>query len=264
MSFPSMSIVTPSYNQKRFLEETILSVISQRYPHLEYIVMDGGSTDGSVEILRKYERDISYWTSGKDNGQSDAIRRGFSRARGEIFAYINSDDTYVPSALRRVGEFFEANPGIDLVYGNMDFVAGDGARLFTAFPVLDLRILLYENRFIPQQAMFWRRTLYERSEGVDPGFRFAMDFDLTLQFLKAGASIAKMHDILANFRVHGDAKSSTIRDVMEAEIREAISRHYPEVLSESGWNRFAKKLWFRGYRFLREPGSFVSAVRSRI
>ncbi len=264
MTLPSISIVTPSYNQKKFLEQTIVSVISQRYANLEYIVMDGGSTDGSIEVLRKYGDDISFWTSEKDNGQSDAIRRGFTRAQGEILAWLNSDDTYEPSALKTVGEFFAANPGIELVYGNLNFIDEDGKRLFTAYPVLDPGILLYENQFIPQQAMFWRRTLYERSGGVNPDLRFAMDFELIVKFLKKGARAAKVRNTLANFRVHAAAKSSTIRDVMHAELVETISRYYPEAMSERAWVRSAKKFWFRGLRFLKEPRSFVSAVQSRL
>ena len=261
---PKISIVTPSYNQAPFLEETIQSVLSQGYPDLEYVVMDGGSTDGSVEIIRRYEKQIAYWQSESDEGQSDALGRGFARSSGEILAWLNSDDTLVPGILIAVGGYFASHPDIDVVYGNINLVDPAGEPLYTAYPLLDLRILVYENQFIPQQAMFWRRELYERVGGVNPKLRFAMDFELAMKFLLTGARVAKIPRVLANYRFHPAAKSSTIRDVMEAELVDTISRYYPEILSESAWIRFVKKLWFRGVRFLKEPGSFVSTVRSRM
>ena len=161
MILPKISVVTPSFNQASFLEETIQSVLSQGYPDLEYIVMDGGSTDGSAEIIRKYADRLADWKSAKDGGQADAIRTGFARATGEILCWLNSDDTIAPGTLRRVGEFFAAHPDVDLVYGDLNLVDAEGKRLYTARPLLRLGILVYENPFIPQQGMFWRRSLYE-------------------------------------------------------------------------------------------------------
>lgn len=254
--------MTPSFNQAAYLAETMTSVLSQGYPDLEYFVLDGGSTDGSVGIIRAYESRISFWRSHADEGQAAALAEGFARASGDILGWLNSDDTLEPGALSAVGDFFARNPDVEVLYGNMNFVDVSGRKLFTAYPVLDLGVLLYDNRFIPQQAMFWRKGLYERAGGIDPGFRFAMDFDLTLRFLRAGARVAKVHRILANFRVHPDAKSSTIRDIMVSEANSAISRHFPS--SEGRWTRFLKKIYFRGVRFFREPGSFAAAVRSRV
>jgi len=258
---PLISIVTPSYNQGNYLEETIQSILNQNYPDLEYIVMDGGSTDGSVDIIRKYEKRISHWRSGRDAGQSDALRHGFEMATGEILAWINSDDLLEPGALAAVGRFFAAHPEVELLYGNMNFIDAGGKRIFTAYPLLDLRILVYENRFIPQQAMFWRRELYERVGGVNPELRFAMDFELTVRFLRAGARVAKIHKPLANFRSHPDAKSSTIRHVGEVEARDVLARFFPGM--EPMWKVFMKKMIYRGWRFLKEPRSLFSAVQSR-
>lgn len=260
-SYPKISIVTPSYNQAPFLEETILSVLSQGYPNLDYVVMDGGSTDGSVEIIRRYEKQFAYWQSRSDEGQSDALRRGFARSSGDIFAWLNSDDTLVPGTLIPVGEYFSLHPDIDVVYGNINLVAPDGEPMYTAYPLLDLRILVYENRFIPQQAMFWRRELYERVGGVNPMLHFAMDFELTMKFLLAGARVAKIPRVLANYRFHPAAKSSTIRDVMESEIEEILSRLSPR--QDGALERFVKKIYYRGLRFRREPKSLVSAIKSR-
>jgi glycosyltransferase involved in cell wall biosynthesis len=260
--YPKISIVTPSYNQAPFLEETIQSVLSQGYPGLEYLIMDGGSTDGSVEIIRRYEKQLAYWQSEPDEGQSDALRRGFQRATGEIFAYLNSDDTLEPGTLKMVGEYMAMHPDVDLVYGNMNLIDAAGKYLYTAHPLLDLRILVYENPFIPQQAMFWRKTLYVRVGGVDPALRFAMDYDLALKFVLENARVGKIRKVLANFRVHPDAKSSTIRHVMHSERNEILSRLHPT--DEGKLARLLKKIWYRCLRFCREPGSFVSAIRSRV
>jgi glycosyltransferase involved in cell wall biosynthesis len=170
---PRITIVTPSFNQAAFIEETILSVLSQEYPSLEYIVMDGGSTDGSVEFIRKYEGKLAYWQSGKDKGQSDAISNGFARATGEILGWLNSDDTLAQGTLRRVGEFFAAHPDVDITYGNMYLIDPSGRRLYTAYPLLDLRILAYENRFIPACHVL-AAGLYERVKWAE--LHFAMDF----------------------------------------------------------------------------------------
>jgi len=261
MTLPKISVVTPSFHQAPFLEETIQSVLSQGYPDLEYIVMDGGSTDGSVDILRKYADRISCWVSEPDEGQSDALRKGFSRATGEVYSWLNSDDTLRKGTLRKVGEYFQRHPEVDLVYGNVDIVDASGGEMYTSYPMLDIRVLIYENPFIPQQAMFWRRDLYDRVGGVNPKLRFAMDFELAVRFLLGGARIGKIPEVLANFRIHPGAKSSTIRDVMQAEIDDVLSRLCPT--KDGALERTLKKMYYRCFRFYREPGSFLSALKSR-
>lgn len=263
MILPKISVVTPSFNQARFLEETILSVLSQGYPDVEYIVMDGGSTDGSVGIIGKYADRLAHWQSAKDDGQADAIRKGFAMANGEILGWLNSDDTLTPGTLGKVGEFFAAHPDVDLVYGDLDLVDPGGKRLYTARPLLRLGILVHENPFVPQQSMFWRRSLYDKVGGVDPAFRFAMDLDLVVRFLIAGSRVRKLPGILAKYRWHPAAKSSTIRDVLERETDDVIRRHLPAVLEEQAWRRFLKKMYYRGMRYAKEPRSFASALMSR-
>jgi len=263
MILPRISIVTTSFNQALFLEETIQSVLSQGYPDLEYIVMDGGSTDGSVDIIRKYADRIAHWKSAKDEGQADAIRSGFARATGGILGWLNSDDTLARGTLSKVGEYFAAHPDIDLVYGDLNLVDAEGKRLYTARPLLRLEILVYENAFVPQQGMFWRRSLYERVGGLDPSLSFAMDFDLVVRFLLAGARVRKLPAILANYRWHPAAKSSTLRDVMEKEICVLVRRHLPAAADEPAWRRFLKKAYYRGLRYGHEPRSLASALLSR-
>lgn len=261
---PKITVVTPSFNQAVFLEETLLSVLSQEYPLLEYIVMDGGSTDGSAEIIRKHADRLAHWQSGKDEGQSDAIHGGFLRATGDVLGWLNSDDTLRPGTLKRVGEYFAEHPEVDLVYGDMNLIDSEGRFLYTARPLLDLGILVYENPFVPQQTMFWRRPLYERVGGMDRTLRFAMDYDIAIRLLLAGARVKKLPGVLANFRVHPSAKSSTIRDVMVQEWILLIERLMPSAAAEPKWLRFMKKLWYRGIRFAKEPRGIASAFRSRL
>jgi glycosyltransferase involved in cell wall biosynthesis len=263
MILPKISVVTPSFKQAPFLEDTIRSVLSQGYPDLEYIVMDGGSMDGSIEIIRKYADLLAHWESAKDEGQAAAIRSGFARANGEIFGWLNSDDTLAPGTLRKVGEFFAAHPDVDLVYGDLNLVDEKGKPLYTARPLLRLGILVFENAFVPQQAMYWRRSLYDRVGGVDPSLRFAMDFDLVIRFLLGGASVRKLPGVLANYRWHSAAKSSTIRDVLEKEINELIHRHLPAAAAEPACRRFLKRMYYRGMRYVLEPRSLASALMSR-
>src|SRR5437773_10669670 len=125
---PKLSIITPSFNQAQYLEETILSVLQQKYDPLEFIIIDGGSTDGSVEIIRKYESRLAYWVSEKDRGQAHAINKGLQRATGELIAYLNSDDYYSPGALRSVAEFFMVHPDVDLIHGRCAVADAEGRR----------------------------------------------------------------------------------------------------------------------------------------
>ncbi|GAG29700.1 unnamed protein product, partial [marine sediment metagenome] len=120
--YPLVLIVTPSYNQAQFLESTILSVLNQNYPNLEYIIIDGGSTDGSIEIIKRYQKYLAYWISEKDEGQADAINKGFEKSTGQILAWINSDDTYLPETLFRVAKHFQQHQKADLVFGNINFI----------------------------------------------------------------------------------------------------------------------------------------------
>ena len=126
MNQPKISIITPSFNQSEFLEFTIQSVLSQDYPDLEYIIVDGGSTDGSLEIIKKYEDRLAWWVSEKDQGQTDAINKGFARATGKYLAWLNSDDTYQPGALSKAAEYLESHPEVGLVYGETNYIDQDG------------------------------------------------------------------------------------------------------------------------------------------
>ncbi len=210
---PLVSIITPSYNQARFLPATIESVLGQDYPHIEYIIVDGGSDDGSVEIIERYAEHIAWWISEKDNGQTSAINKGFSHANGEILAWLNSDDTYEPGAIREAVDFLVDNPDVGLVYGDCNFIDENG-RAFGLFGAAqtDYQKLKQGYVHIPQQAAFWRADLWRQVAPLDESFFFAMDYDLWVRLAEISELRYLPGRIWANFRLHGDAKSIAADD----------------------------------------------------
>lgn len=212
MNEPLVTIVTPSYNQAPFLEATIRSVLEQDYPRIEYVVIDGGSTDGSVETIKKYADRLAYWVSEKDRGQTEAINKGFARATGDILAWINSDDTYEPGAIREAVDWMQAHPDAGLVYGDANFIDDDG-NVIGRFPAAqtDYRRLRGGYVHIPQQAAFFRRDLWQKVGPLDPSFFFAMDYDLWVRIAKVAPLLYTRH-VWANFRLHGDSKTLIAND----------------------------------------------------
>jgi glycosyltransferase involved in cell wall biosynthesis len=212
MSSPLVSIVTPSFNQARYLESTLLSVLDQDYPNLEYILMDGGSTDGSVEIIRRYSDRLAWWISEKDRGQTDAINKGFANARGEILAWLNSDDTYEPNAVSEAVAFLQDHPEVGLVYGDANIIDENG-RIVGRFPAArtSYRRLRQGYVHIPQQSAFWRADLWRKVGPLDPAFYFAMDYDLWVRL----AALVPIHyhpRVWANFRLHTGGKTIAADD----------------------------------------------------
>jgi len=213
--WPKISIVTPSYNQGRFLEETIRSVLLQNYPNLEYIIMDGGSTDHSVEIIRRYESQIAYWESAKDNGQSHAINKGFALATGDVLAYLNSDDAYTPGTLMKVGNIFSNAPHCVFLYGRSVPIDADSAikdqQRFITQKTLDRgfrpNLLRYCINYLPQPSCFWRRCVYEAIGGMDESMHLIMDYDYWLRVMNAGFRIQYVQEDLSFFRYHRDART---------------------------------------------------------
>ncbi len=234
-AWPAISIVTPSYNQAQFVEETIRSVLLQGYPDLEYIVMDGGSTDGSVDIIRKYTPWMAHVHIGPDGGQAAAIGQGFEQATGHILAWLNSDDRYRPAALERVASFFASRPAV--VFGNADVnhIDPDGhvvERIWAIRPTRFLTANLGVHCW-PQQGCFWRRWAYEEAGGMDSSLQFCMDRDLFIRLAATGPSRRIPGSPLAGFRMHESAKSSTIANIASLESEASTS-------TAGKWDRWAR------------------------
>lgn len=242
--WPKISVVTPSLNQGRFIEEAIRSVLLQGYPDLEYIVMDGGSTDGSVDIIKKYGPFLSHFGAGPDGGQTDAIGKGFEKANGEILTYLCSDDRYLPGAFERTARFFSRNPRIAFANGDINYIDEEGRvtkRFFVSRPLRMVTANLGRHTW-PQQSCFWRRWAYEKCGGMDASFAFAMDKDLFLRLTAAGSSKRIPGPPLGEFRLHGGSKTSTMMDVCQSESRALLERdsdpflrRFPRFLNAFYW-----------------------------
>jgi glycosyltransferase involved in cell wall biosynthesis len=208
--YQKVSIVTPSYNQEKFIERTIRSVLDQNYPALEYFVQDGRSQDGTVDLLKKFDDSGLKWEAAVDDGQADAINKGFAKTTGSIMAYLNSDDMLFPGALIYVSDYFNRHPEIDVVYGHRVIINEDDMEIGRwVMPPHDKEALLWAD-FIPQETLFWRREIWEKAGGfVDKSFRFALDWDLLLRFQAAGANFKRLPRFLGAFRVHADQKTSS-------------------------------------------------------
>ena len=208
-SLPLVSIVTPSFNQANFLEATIQSVLEQTYPHIEYIVMDGGSTDGSVDVIKRHEGRIASWVSEKDKGQTDAINKGFAKAKGDILAWINSDDTYNPNAVTEAVDFLNRNSDVAMVYADCDFI-DEGGRVIGKFASrqTDYARLRRGYVHIPQQTMFFRAKYWKELGPLDPSFYFAMDYDLWTRIAKHAPIRYLPGRTWANFRIHTSSKTN--------------------------------------------------------
>jgi glycosyltransferase involved in cell wall biosynthesis len=226
-ALPRISIVTPSYNQASYLEETIRSVILQDYPDLEYIIVDGGSTDGSVDVIRQYERHLAFWISEKDEGASDAIAKGFRRATGTVLAYLNSDDLYLPGALHTIAEAM-ADPSVDVAYGNMYWIDAEGKKIGEQrqTPFMP-KAYLYGGATLQQPATFWKKDVYTKCGEMNRSYRFAFDTDLFFRFALRGAGFRHVNRFVASFRIHPQSKSSNELDVCSRELTRLRDTYLP-------------------------------------
>ncbi len=210
-SWPKITVVTPSFNQASYLEETIRSVLLQGYPNLEYIVMDGGSTDGSVDILQTYAPWLTYWQSERDGGQTSAINAGWRRATGEGVTWLNSDDVLAPDSLITAALALFSREGFDLVYGNVLVIDHESQPLYplSGRSYSASEIIVRGNNPIPQPGFLMKRQLIERVGWLDESLHFAMDFDYWVRIALYGANVAHVDHCLAYFRSHVEAKTST-------------------------------------------------------
>lgn len=206
----SFSIITPSFNQGRFIKATLDSILGQDYPQVESIVMDGGSTDETVDILRAYADPRLYWVSEPDRGQADAINKGLRRAKGDILAYLNSDDLYLPGTLRYVADTFAAHPEVDVICGRCQQVNADGETLpqkLALNPPISIDRALRRKIFVPQPGVFWRRHVTEKIGLFDEMLHYALDHDYWVRMLLAGFKLTPISRDVAAFRLHGQSKT---------------------------------------------------------
>ncbi len=221
---PKISIITPSYNQGAFIERTIQSVLSQEYPNLEYIIMDGGSTDETVSILKKYEGQL-IWKSKKDRGQAHAINKGMNVATGEIVAFLNSDDTYQPGTLRQVGEIFAAHPNIHFLYGHGRLIDADDKEIGFYNTLYENHEKLAESCGISQPSAFWRKAIMSTVGDFDESYSYTMDYEYWMR-VSAHYPLYWEPKIVANTRIHPDAKTSAFTHALHKEAIRAVKKHY--------------------------------------
>jgi glycosyltransferase involved in cell wall biosynthesis len=265
MTLPTISIVTPSFNQVDFLESTLKSVLDQNYPKLEYIVMDGGSSDGSAEMIASYADRLSYWQSEKDGGQYDAIQQGFDRSTGEIMAWLNADDLYFPWTLQVVGEIFATYPDVEWLIslnpGNWNergILCGTTSREGYTKVLFDRGLLLRlpgrrAGHFIQQESVFWRRRLWDRAGGrLSSEHRLAADFELWARFFQQAPPYG-VKAVLSGFRRHGQQRSQVLRDQYFDELYSILKDYGAKI--EPGWlSAFRRSPWFEKLPFLCKLG----------
>ncbi len=208
MELPKITIITPSYQQGKYLEKTIQSVVNQDYPKLEYLIFDGGSTDETVSILKKYDSQINYWVSEPDDGQSDAINKGLRQATGDILTWINSDDQLIPNTLHEIGYFFVQNPDTFLAHGKTILFGENYAETITGAPEKDLEILYLACLPFPQPSSFFRREVIEKFGFLNEDLHYGMDYDLFLQ-VALNQKITRLEGVYSKYLLHPQSKSMT-------------------------------------------------------
>jgi len=224
-SWPRVTIVTPSFNQAGFLEETIRSVLLQAYPDIEYLVMDGGSTDGSVEVIKKYAHHFAYWVTQKDRGPADALRQGFERATGTVLAYVNSDDVFLPGAIHNLVRHLQKTKA-DVVYGNGYWVDHEmhivAERRLTPFSRL---AYFYGGADLQQPATFWTKRIYQAVGGMDSAYQCAFDLDLFARFASKGAKFSHLRRFIACCRLHPEQKTEVLFKTSQKETAAIRARY---------------------------------------
>jgi len=265
---PEILIVTPTLNQGKYIEQTINSVISQNYENKRYVVLDGGSTDGSVDIIKRYASNLTYWDIKEGETQSQAIARGFNVASGEILGWLNSDDMLLPYAMETVGSFFASNPSAAVLVGASIVIDADGKPVrnkkgeivFNPGINQSFLDLLYNGCWgFNQPAVFWRRTIYEKAGGIDQSFNFSMDYDLFLRMAKI-KRFSRTRRFLACFRIHGQAKTATLQSTREKEDT-IIRKKHSSLVELPYWlkvylafSNYRKRLLFWYMRFCLRKG----------
>ncbi|MGA9070377.1 MAG: glycosyltransferase family 2 protein [Terracidiphilus sp.] len=226
-SLPKISVVLPSFNQAKYLELTLRSILDQQYPNLELIVIDGGSKDESPEIIRKYQEHMKFWCSEPDGGHPEGLIKGFSHATGEILCFLNSDDLFEPGVLNEVGEYFSAHPDVDVVYGDTTWIDAEGKPLRVHKEIPFNRFLwTYTYNYIPGMSTFWRRGIYDKVGGVTTTYRLAFDADLWIRFSHAGAKIRHVARQWSCMRFYPEQNNRRLRAQSDRDDIEIRSRYW--------------------------------------
>lgn len=260
---PRISIVTPSFNQAAYLEQTLRSVIEQAYPDLEYIVIDGASSDGSVEIIRRYERHLKYWVSEPDHGQAEAVNKGLAQASGEIIGWLNSDDYYLPGALQAAARAFQERPDCGLIYG--DVLAVDGAGVVInelRYKQWTLEDLMSFN-IIGQPTVFLRRSVLEQAGWLDARFHFLLDHQLWLRMAQL-APIRYVPERWAAARFHAEAKNVAQAASFGQEAYAIVAWMQTQPALVVPYRRLRRRIWAGAHRinahYLAEGGQPAAAL----
>ena len=224
--YPKISIITPSYNQGKYLEKTITSVLEQNYPNLEYIIIDGGSTDNSLEIIKKYQNHLTYWVSEKDNGQVSAINKGLKLCSGNIFNWLNSDDYLQPGALNKIADAF-IDDNVKVVAGKVRNFSTKGEEIIPNQNLSTKGLMCWEPgvKFV-QPGVWLRRNLIEQAGGIDEQFHYAFDWDLYIRYLYHFPNVKEIDDLLVHFRIHENSKTNTSLNHFHEEERKIIEKIY--------------------------------------
>ncbi len=259
--YTKISIVTPSYNQGQFLEETIRSVINQNYPNLEYIIIDGGSTDSSVDIIKKYQQHLTYWVSEKDNGQANAINKGLQLCTGEIFNWLNSDDYLEPGSLNKIAEVF-ADEHVQMVAGKVRNFSSTEEEIIPNQKLSAKGLMCWEPgvKFV-QPGVWMRRSLIEQCGGIDENFHYSFDWDLYIRYLYYFPRVKEINQLLVHFRLHDESKTQSSFEKFQIEQNKIIEKlsitEGLDGLNEAcnfkiqqlGWTNFLKDLSNRNISF---------------
>lgn len=261
---PKVSIVTISFNQAEFLERAIRSVIDQDYPNIEYIIVDPGSTDGSRDVIERYRDRVAKVLYGPDEGAADGLNKGFAQATGEIFGYINSDDEYLPGAIRRVVGAFAAHPAADLIHGHGYFIDREGSilRRLRSSP-LRLWLLMHGAVSQMQQATFFRREIFVRAGGFNIANRTCWDGELLLDMACAGGKFRRINEYLGLFRMH--EASISVSGQFNAEYQQDLQRMFERVLGRpTDWRDRCMQPVARLVKWGLDPLSLAYRIRDRI
>lgn len=242
-----VSIVIPNLNKAPFLEETLKSLFAQEYTKLEIIVVDGGSTDGSKEIFERYRDRFAHYITEPDQGQADAVNKGFALARGELIAWLNSDDIYFPWTVRRAVERFRVHSELSLLYGDCVFIDGESRflRYFVEVEPFDEYRLRNCSDFIMQPTTFFRRTVWEAVGGLDTALHYAFDYEFWCRLARSGRTMEYVPEIMAANRVYDETKTSAGGNARMREIKEVYSRHKTGWWPHGYWNFWRAELRHR-------------------